>query len=212
MSASGIVAYDPGNPEHVDAIARLHAELLPDSPIPRLGNIFMKKFYYKKLVEAGIIRCELFKSGGRYAAFSVWTEFPYTFMEKGKKRFFASLCSIVFLCLLQNPLRVKVVLEVMRQVSGRKAIEDDGVSGEYLSLGILPEAAQERDERTGLRIPEMMFESVIRYFKAHGFKEILLMIRKTNKKSQMFYHSFGAVMKPADFVPPDCYLMTVKVA
>jgi ribosomal protein S18 acetylase RimI-like enzyme len=132
-------------------------------------------------------------------------------MKKGKARYFFFILRTLLVCVLQNPLRIGVILGVMKQAGGRGGQDETGL-GEYLSLGVLPEYAQARDEKTGLRIPNLLFERVIEYFGRHGFKEILLMIRKTNKKSQMFYHSYGAAMKSVDFVPADCYLMAVKVA
>ena len=51
----GLVGGDPVNATHVEAIARLHARLLGHSPIPQLGPLFMRRFYYSRLVEDGVI-------------------------------------------------------------------------------------------------------------------------------------------------------------
>jgi len=49
MEADKIVTLDVKNQKHVQAAARLHQELLSDSPIPQLGEQFMTKFYYTNL-------------------------------------------------------------------------------------------------------------------------------------------------------------------
>lgn len=206
---NGIIPLNPNNEEHLEAAARLHAILLPDSPIPKLGKFFMKKFYYKKLVKAELIYCDLYYQSGVAVAFSSYTGYPYTFMGKGRDLYFFYLAGVLLVSLLASPLRIWVIWNVMRQARLRGLQSDCGTSGEYLSLGVMPECLSFKDPDTGLRIPNLMFERVIDYFKGRRFREILLMIKKSNKKSQMFYHVYGAVMKDGCFVPKDCYLKTI---
>ena len=208
---TGIIPLDPKNKEHLNAAARLHAALLPDSPIPRLGNFFMKKFYYNKLVGGGLIHCELYRRDEDYVALSAYTEYPYTFMAIGKKRYLFHLISVLAVSLLSAPARIRIVWDVLRQGALRDRLRDDGISGEYLSLAVAPESAGFRDPVTGLRISNLMFERVIDHFKGKHFKEILLMIKKTNKKSQLFYHTYNAAPKEGRFVPEDCYLKAVPI-
>ena len=202
-----IFPLDTRSNEQLAAISALHAELLPDSPIPRLGPSFVEGFYYRKLVESGLIHVELARFGGRYVAFSVWTKYPFTFMKEGIRRHWLSLCAALLLSLLQNPSRFTIMLDVYRQSKARALTPRPG-AGEYLSLGVLTEAAALRSAE-GLRLPQAMFERVIAFFKAEKFEEILLMIRKTNSKSLFFYRSYGAEKVETDFVASDCVLMAV---
>ena len=48
---------DPNDSESVYQVAQLHKELLTDSPIPQLGDLFMNEFYYKRLISADLINC-----------------------------------------------------------------------------------------------------------------------------------------------------------
>lgn len=207
----GIVSLDPKNAEHLEAAAVLHANLLPDSPIPNLGPEFMKKFYYRELVRSGLIRCDLYRHGGRYVALSSYTEYPYTFMALGaKKYFFYLVCLLAGACLV-SPSRLTVLARVAWQARRRRLADRCGATGEYLSLAVLPEAAGIKDPKTNLRIPQAMLERVISHFRSKRFREILLMIKKSNKKSLFFYQSCGAVPKDSRFVPGDCCLKALPL-
>lgn len=208
----GIIALDPANSEHLAAAASLHLRLLPDSPVPKLGGLFMKKFYYNRLVRDGLVRCDLYQHDGKVVALSSYTEYPYTFMARGKKKNLLYLILLLIFVFITSPKRVRVAWTVARQARLRGRFEDNGFSGEYLSLAVLPEAVSFKDPQTGLRVPNALFERVIAYFKAKNFKEILLMIKKSNTQSQLFYQSYGAKTKENIFVPEDCILKTVSTA
>ena len=52
---------DPNDSESVYQVAQLHKELLTDSPIPKLGDLFMTEFYYKRRISADLINSLVYK-------------------------------------------------------------------------------------------------------------------------------------------------------
>lgn len=206
-----IVSLDGADAELITTAADLHCRLLPGSPVSRLGRFFMTRFYYSTLVRDGLVRCDLFSHEGRYVGFSAYTDVPLTFMERGLKRHTWRLLWVLAISLLAKPSRLGILLGTARLSGKRKIHEDDGRVGECLSLGVLPEYGTVKDERTGLRISHQLFNRVKDYFKGKGFREILLVIDKQNRHALTFYYGYGAVLKPADYVPAHCCLMSVEL-
>ena len=208
---SGIVPLDPRRQDHLEAAAFLHEKLLGDSLVAQLGRLFMKKFYYCKLVESGLVRCDLFRCDGGYVALSAYTKYPYTFMARGQRRFFLFLAGTVSLGVIAKPSRVSAILKVMSQNRKRSDRTDDGKTGEYLSLGVLPAYLDWKDEKTGSRISDLLYERAMDYFKENHCREVLLVIQKSNKLAVRFHQNRGAVLKDGDYVPPACCLMSVAL-
>lgn len=206
-----LVPLDYRNKEHVRAAAGLHEQLLGDSPIPGLGRCFMEKFYYSTLVEDGLIHCDLYRHDGRYVAFSVYTKYPFSFIEQGKRRHFLYLCALMLAALISRPSRIRTILKMRNVNSQRTREKDDGKIGEYLSIGVLEEALHVKDEKTGLRIPNVLFERVIEFYKANHFEEILLTVKKDNRRSLLFWHSYGAKLKECDYLASHSCLMALKL-
>src|SRR5258706_10106007 len=50
-------------------LARLHAQLIPYGPVPRLGLAFMQNTYYRILPASGWLRCEAFSHQGNVIGF-----------------------------------------------------------------------------------------------------------------------------------------------
>ena len=210
MEKSMILPLDPADPSQVRAAACLHETLLPESPVPGLGRFFMTKFYYRELVRAGLIRCDLFKSGDRYVALSVYTKDPFTFMEAGKRRFFFWLIFVLGVSVAAKPVRIGILWKMARRSQKRDAAQDQSV-GEYLSLGVLPDYANACDAGSGLRAAHALLAKVMDYFRREGRREIYLVIEKQNRLAFRFYENYRPVPKTADFVPEHCVHMSHPV-
>lgn len=209
--AEGIITLDFKNPEHRRAAAFLHKTLMPDSLVSRMGRLFMSEFYYRKLVQDGLIQCDLYCHQDRMVGLSAYTPYPYTFMERGRKRHFFYLALIAVWSVLSNPSRLGVLWEVLRQTHGRGCLVEDGSTGEYLTLGALPDAADLIDAASGLRAPHALLARAVDFFRKRGYHEILLVIKKTNFLAFRFYERYGAVEKRSSHVPASCRLMSLAL-
>lgn len=205
MSATGeIVAVDPRDPRQVVAAADLHRKLLGRSPIPRLGDLFMTRFFYSRLVGDGLIRCYLYRVDRQYVGFLSLTEKPYSFMSEGRRRHFFRLAVILGLAVLAKPSRVRILWDTLG-AARRKTLtgEGDGI-GELLSFGVLEGFSARRDGPQGLRIPNILFDEGIRYFRERGFRRIEWSVDHDNLAAMIFYRSYGATLeKSADAWPGD---------
>lgn len=101
----------------------------------------------------------------------------------------------------------------MRNVnSQRTRAKDDGKIGEYLSIGVREEFLHVKDAQNGLRIPNVLFERVIEFYRANNFEEILLTVKKDNRRSLLFWHSYGAKLKECDYLESHSCLMSLKIS
>lgn len=200
------IKLDPSNKEQIDSAARLHKTLLGYSPVPRMGHLFMTRFYYKKLVEADLIRCILKSCGGKYVGFIAYTQYPYSFMAMGAKKYFFSLSSMLFQSILQKPSRLKVLLKVSKDNNFRqkKHNEEDKIA-ELLSLGVLKEYLNNIDEATGLRFSHLLFRSMVADLKKDAVKILRIVTRRDNEQALKFYRQYGAQIVDKNY-PDQSYL------
>jgi len=200
----GLVAIDPDNREHVLAAAQLHEALLGHSPIPRLGSLFMTRFFYSRLVKDGLVHCYLYRLGGQYVGFLSFTERPYSFMNEGRRAHFFRLALILGLAVLTKPARWRILFETA--TAGRRISPSDpnGI-GEFLSFGVLEQFSSHRDEQLGLRVPTVLFDAGIRHFRERGFRRIEWNVDKDNLRAIVFYRSYGATLERSPLAWPSDY-------
>jgi ribosomal protein S18 acetylase RimI-like enzyme len=199
-----IVSVDPTDPEQVLAAAELHKKLLGDSPIPRLGSLFMTRFFYSQLIKDRLIHCYLYRLDNSYVGFLSLTEKPFSFMREGQRRHFFRLSLILCLALLAKPSRIRILWETLVFSRRKTQTKDRERTGELLSFGVLEEFSAKRDGENRLRIPNILFDKGIGYFREKGFRRVEWNVNKENLPAIIFYRSYGATLeKSADAWPGD---------
>lgn len=205
-----ILCLDPSNAKHRHAAASLHARLLPESPIAGLGRVFMENFYYDRLVRDGLVRCDLYEREGRCTAFAAYTKRPFTFMDEGKKKHYLYLSTLLLASVALKPTRAGIILETLRMGARRSQAAEKGAA-ELLSFGVEPETAAARDAVSGKKIPNLMFERVMVFFRGEGFLKIRFIVRKDNHASLLFFNSYKAVIESEISEGAGVYLMSVPL-
>ena len=202
--AGALVTLDPDNRAHVRAAAELHAALLAHSPIPRLGFLFMTRFFYSALVKDGLVGCYLYQRDGRFVGFLSFTERPFSFMSEGRRRHLVRLALILGLAVLGRPSRLKILLDTV--TAGRRTPPEDAAGvGELLSFGVLEEAAAERDAARGLRISNVLLDEGLRHFRERGFRRVEWNVDKDNLRAIVLYRSYGAILEKSPLAWPSDY-------
>src|SRR5688572_23658279 len=173
MGAAGqMVVVDPDDPGQVRAAAALHHKLLGHSPIPRLGFLFMTRFFYSQLIRDGLVHCYLYRVDGEYIGFLSFTERPYSFMSEGRRRHLVRLALILGLAVLAKPSRARILWETLTIARRKTVAEDHDGIGEFLSFGVLEPFSARRTGPDGLRIPNILFDAGIRYFRERRFRRL----------------------------------------
>ena len=190
----GIIALDPKDEDHVQITAHLHSTLLPGSPIALLGPVFMRKFYYSRLVQDGLIHCDLYEYQGEAVGLIAYTRYPGDFLSRGLHKHFFYLAGIMIWTIFQRPSRIMQITQALGMTWNRnkEKSHEKKIDGEILSLGVLP---QYRDRkfigRTGISIPRELFQHVKDYFRQQNIATIRMFVEQDNREAVLFYHSLG---------------------
>jgi hypothetical protein len=195
-------------------VVRLHGELLSDSPIAKLGEPFMKRFYYSSLVKARLFFCDLFYYRHTCVGFVSYTNDPLNFLSKGLKYNFMRLCFIILQTIINKPSLVKTVLSVLQDMLKRKTIsshQNEIVWGEILSFGLTKEGVNIIDKKTRKKAPQLLFERAIEYFRKECIKKFRLAVLKDNKEALLFYLSYGGKIIDNQYGEGKCYRLEFSV-
>jgi len=206
-----VKSLNTGNIEEVSAAAELNSKLVGYGYLPRLGRFFMTRFYYFKLVKAGIIKCDLCEYQGKFIGYIVYTKFAATVMEEAVKRCWLNFGITLILSLLQNPLRIRTVFELMFQNKARNINIDAKSTGEILSFGVLEEFAGLKNGKTGLRVSAELFEKACAYFKKEKINTVQADVRKNNLKALFFYKGYDAEITESPYDPGESYLARARI-
>ena len=205
-----IVALNPSDVTHRRAAAELHGRLLPESPIAALGQGFMQDFYYRLLVRDGLIACDLYRLDGKYVGFASYTKYPFTFMKRGYRKHFWPLALCLGQSVLARPARIGVLIQIPG-VAAKRASAETHKTGEFLSFGVEAGYGTCRDAATGKKIPNLLFENLMGYFRGKDFDRLQFIVRKENRPSLLFFNAYGAQIETSSYVSPDAFLMSVKL-
>jgi hypothetical protein len=211
MYSVNLIALNPHDLTQVEGVSKLHHQLLEESPIAQLGNEFMTKFYYSKLVETGLIRCDLYVHKGNCAGFIAYTKYPFTFMAKGLNQFFICLTFLLIKSIILNPYRLKVIFQVMRQNRKRQSFGNECKIGEVLSFGVLKDYRGLKDGINSLRISHLLFRNTMEYFRNEGYRKLQVCVKKDNKKALKFYRFYMNSVEEDILGGINQYLLTVDL-
>src|SRR5258708_4266878 len=105
---------NPRNAADVNSVAELHEEFLKNSPIVKMGRDFMRKFYYVKLVEDGLVQCSVCRvEGGRIGGFLAYTPFASSMLAMGVRKHFVTLSWLMLKSDVARPRLLKDILFVL---------------------------------------------------------------------------------------------------
>ena len=173
-------------------LADLHRTLLAHSPLVLMGSAFMEKFYYRVLPANDLIFGAVAYVDDRAAGFVVATGDPEGFMDQAVRRFWFRLCWILIKTVVQNPFRLRAMLEAYRIQSSVKSEGYGPTTGEVLSLGVLPEfRPRERTNDVAIHVSSDLMRTAIEQLRSKGKTRIRAIVDKDNLEAQLFYRSSG---------------------
>ncbi len=169
-------------------LARLHEQLLPHSPLSKLGRRFMERFYYRVLPEDGLIFGAIVHAGTEPAGFSAATLNSDGFMRAAlRKRPFLLMCAVAE-SLVRSPRTLAGSWEAGSIVLDRSTDKPGGPIAELLSLGVLP---QFQHGITGLPLASALVSHIHSAFLERGVFTARLIVDADNESAQRFYGRMG---------------------
>lgn len=182
------------NPADVNAVADLHVTHLGDSPIVGLGPAFLRRFFYVKLVEDGLVGVTVCRKDGSIVGFISYTPDPNGFMMRGVRRHFFFLCWLMSTSLLLRPSMIRgilLALRFMRERGGEAGKEPAPGLGEVISLVALPDCQNYVPPGGKSRLTVRLFESMVEYFREKDYDRVHLLVQPSNRASNIFCSVMG---------------------
>jgi ribosomal protein S18 acetylase RimI-like enzyme len=204
---SGAVPLDPGDGRAVATIAALHAELLPTSPLARLGVPFLEHFYYRGPVAAGLLAAFVARDDATPAGFIACTaaaDFSQRLVREHRVGFAVALAR----SLVTAPRRAGDLLRLSRATRARgpaapaNATGGPESAGELLSLGVR-EAFRTREylRRTHRRLSFELLDAALRHLRAAGCNRFAGYVEAANQPTLLMYQGLGCQLTPVAGLP-----------
>jgi hypothetical protein len=206
---------DTANPEEVEAVSRLHEELLSDSPVMQLGPRFFRRFYYKTLVEEDLLKVFVCRVDGRVVAFLSYTPRPKDFIGVGFKRHPIQLAWIMLSTLVTRERSIRDLWSVAQFVLKRGADHKTHDGPPYFeAISLACENAHQRHVPPGgkSRVTVRLIETTAQAARAAGADRVLYVVRPNNVASNLLFNALGCDFERRDYAGVTTFLYTHRVA
>ncbi len=188
-----IIHFNPDDKEQMNFICSIHSEVLPESFIVEMGNLFMKGFYYKLLPKLGFLKCYLAYYNGNYVGIIVTNKKPFSLIRSSIPHHFVKISFIIGISILLKPSRLKTLIEVMRYKPDPllKDFENSGEAFEILTIGVLNEYRKVyiSDKE---KISHLLLKHVTKIYADSNYSRVTGQILKSNRMALRFYETFNA--------------------
>ena len=176
-------------PPAVQDAAFLHAQLLPHSPVVKLGNEFMQQFYYRFLPAENFIFGCIAYVGDEPAGFVSISDDAGGFMPKALRKHAPRVAFTILRSVLASPRRMINVWEawrIMQTRSHTSGVED--CNAEILSIGVLPKyRSKEFIRETGLKIALYLMDYALSELSIRGALAVRAIVDIDNAKARAYY-------------------------
>jgi len=181
-------------------VARLHMSLFGYGPVGQLGEGFLSRFCYTKLVKEGLIHAAVFEVDGQPAGFVAYTTLAVTFHRLALRKYPLRAGGALIYSMVRSPRVVLGVLKALHLMVSRRTQQEELGSdpcAEILAFGVLPQYRdREFVRRTGIRISQSLVEHAMAYFKSKGLTEARAVVDADNRPTLLFYRMLGASLEP----------------
>ena len=189
-----IVPVDYRNFLQLQALSALHKSLLPDGFVTKLGEEFLRKYYYYTLLKARKMKSILYYAEGSYVGFISYTTEPFSMYVKKRYLFY-----LLIKALLKKPALIALMLEVLFL---RRKKKPEPKWGETLSMGVLP-AYRRCEGGIGLKLYRYALDELKKAGMTHSFA----FVRKNKVRLKMHMHFGGVAIE----LGKDTVLMETKL-
>ena len=184
--------FGSGTVAPVQDLARLHAALLPESPVSQLGRRFMEDFYYRVLPREGLVAGAVAYVDEQPAGFIAATPDRNGFMRSGLRRGWPRALWAVGASVLTAPKSLATLWWAWGAMHSRRPAADGEPAGEILSLGVLPAYREARFIRqSGLHIATDLLDVAVGGLRGMGIQHIGAAVRADNTEAKLFYAGLG---------------------
>jgi ribosomal protein S18 acetylase RimI-like enzyme len=192
-----IVPFGGGVLPNAKHIAELHFDLLPRSPLTKLGVGFMERFYYKVLPKQGLIFGAVAYVDGRPAGF-VSATYDSDRLLRRAIRWNMLRLMWVLATTLPKPSSIEAVAEALGIFRSRErrasamVTADSGLTGEVLSVGVRRSfRSPDFKIQTGLQIGKDLMVGAMAGFAKSNIARARLIVDAKDVAAQGFFRRIG---------------------
>lgn len=169
-------------------LAELHTELLPSSPVARLGQSFLERFYYRALPAEGALFGAVAYVDGRPAGFQVAAPEPGRLLSLALRRHRSVMARVAAGAVLRSPRRASAAWDTITIARSRSG---DGfeAAAELVSGGVRPEYRRSRLGHGAPWVFRDVVEAALR--RCPGDRPVFTLVDETNVPSQRFFRGHG---------------------
>jgi ribosomal protein S18 acetylase RimI-like enzyme len=173
-------------------LAALHAELLPTSPVAKLGTRFLERFYYSVLPAVDVVFGAVALVDGDPAGFIAATDDSANFAGNALRgRHLVAMWAAVS-SVLVTPGRLTTAIEVLRLALARTSIDRREPQGEILSMGVREQYRGSRFvAESGLHIANDLADDAMSFLRTKGCKQVRAVVDADNLAARFFYSGLG---------------------
>ena len=187
-----LLSFGADGPPPARDLARLHAMLLPESPVSRLGSRFVEDFYYRVLPREGLLFGAVAYVDAQPVGFIAATHDRHGFMRTGLERAWPRLLAVLGVSVLSGSTTVRAMWQAAQVRRRRSRGESALDGGEILSLGVLPAYRQPGFvRRSGIRVATDLLDLALGELRARGVQQIGAAVRADNIEAKLFYAGLG---------------------
>ena len=188
-----LASLDAASPQIANDVADMHTRLLPTSPVVLLGGRFLRDFYYTLLPAHGLIHAAAAYVDGKPAGFIAVTADPNGFMGAAIRRWWYRIAWMLCLSVAEHPItRIPALWEAIQIMTSRKGEGPAPGTGEFLSLGVLPEFTDPKFvQRSGLRIARDLVVRGVDLLAEAGSTKVTAVVDADNLPARMMYFGLG---------------------
>lgn len=170
-------------------ISRLHVTLLPRSPLSRLGEGFLRDFYYRVLPAERILFAVVAYADSVPCGFISATAQVEKSMLQAALRHPFVLAKSLGASIARSPKRIGAMVNVLRI---RQETSRGRRVGELLSFGVLEKYCRPPYVTAGgLRIPDALYEDVMNLLRTSQVSEVRAFVDEDNIGARLFYSARG---------------------
>jgi ribosomal protein S18 acetylase RimI-like enzyme len=186
---------DVADAGQMQALARLHAELLDFGPMSGLGERFVREVSYAANMRDGTLAAALCYGGEEPVGFVAWTLDSAVFHAQALRRHVLLAGFTIVVTLLREPRRLGKLVRAVRLVLSRRGEPPPAALpvGEVLAIGVRPEHLTAKAvARWGSHAAVELVRHAMARVREGGRRQVRMFVDADNRKVQFLYHRLGA--------------------
>ncbi len=178
--------------QDIATVAKIHQEVLPESPLVKLGYHFLKDIYYPCLLQQEGVFCFVYPFQEELTGFICGAYNTDTFSRQMLNSRLLKFSLIILQTLLRHPTSLSVLIELIQLQWGASPKEIRKIPAQLLSFGICPQfrGNSEFSKQHKIKISDNLFQVFLEELHSRGISTFKV-ITHADSTANFFYKNRG---------------------